>query len=142
MAKVNFWKINNREEELAQIYQRMSLEQLAIHFNTTIRAVQVKLSLLGLKKGHAVEPVWTEEKDQYLRVFAGDKTPYEMAQKLRLTTAQVEVRMRQLGVAEEVTPARSTTVCGQQRPPARYGNPDYTRIADYYQKERQSYYAG
>lgn len=139
MAKVNFWKINNREEELAQIYQRKSLEDLAKHFNTTIRAIQVKMSLLGLKKGHRVESVWTPIKDNYLATLSGEKTVYEMAQKLRLTTKEVKARMRELGL-EEYQPERSK-VCGNPRPPARYSNPDYRHIDSYYQKERQSYYA-
>lgn len=131
-----------KERELAEIYQRKSLDQLAEHFGTTVRSLQVKMSRMKLKKGHAHETAWTDQKDEYLRVFADDKTPWEMAQKLRMTVGQVETRMQMLGLKEKPQITRSTTVCGQQRPPALYSNPDYTRISQYYQQERGGYYAG
>lgn len=132
-----------KERELAEIYQRKSLDQLAEHFNTNVRSLQVKMSRMKLKKGHAHEAAWNEQKDEYLRVFANEKTPWEMAQKLRMTVGQVEKRMEMLGIIEKRREphSRSTTVCGNPRTPAQYSNPDYTHIDRYYQKERNSYYA-
>lgn len=132
-----------KEKELAEIYQRKSLDQLAEHFNTNVRSLQVKMSRMKLKKGHAHEVAWTEDKDEYLRVFAKEKTPWEMAQKLRMTVGQVETRMQMLGLMERPKHGhtRSATVCGNPRPPAQYSNPDYSGIDRYYQKERNSYYA-
>lgn len=136
MAKVNFWKKDNREQQLADLYQHKSLEQLAEHFNTSVRAVRVKMSLLGLRKGHRVDVAWLQEVENYIRLHHKEKTSAEMAARLRMTVGQVDAKLQSMGLA-----ANQPEQQPLPRPPARYSNPDYSSIDRYYQKERQSYYA-
>lgn len=136
MAKVNFWKKDNREQQLADLYQHKSLEQLAEHFNTSVRAVRIKMSLLGLRKGHRVDVSWLQEVENYIRLHHKEKTPAEMAERLRMNAGQVEAKLKSMGLAAQEPEPQPLP-----RPPARYSNPDYSHIDRYYQQPRNSYYA-
>lgn len=120
------------EQKLREIYKKHTNAELAVIFDCKERAIEIKMSRLGLRKmpHYHVPPRWSAAQLEYLQKNYRTQTYRELAENIGVMTVDVLNKMHDLGFDRLLPPPKPKEEW--RRPPAVYSNPDYSKLAEQY----------